>query len=306
MTIEHCLYSLRNKGLYFCIKEASKYLFPVRWISDKGLMDRIYQKKTYQYLKRKYIPKLDSFVYSEPDDSAGLSPIWIAWLQGEENAPHIVRNCIESVRKYSSGRPVIIVTWDNIASYVDIPQYIIERLNKRQMQYAQFSDYLRVALLCKWGGIWIDSTVLLTGPLPEIMLNSSLFFFKGSIDDIAPIRISSWFIVSQQGNLLIQKLKYLLECYWKREHRLMDYYLFHIFVSCLIDSDNECRKIWDDMHFAENLSPHRLQANLFKPYSEKIFNDICSGSNIHKLTYKFRNPSFAKNEGTVYNYLFGR
>lgn len=303
MTIKHCIESLKKKGLYFCLQETSKYLFPIRWISDKSMMDNLYQKRTYNYLKRKYIPMLDKFSPCEVSDSGQSSPVWVAWLQGEEAAPPLVRKCIDSIRKHAGNREVRVVTWNNLDSYIDIPDYIIERLNHHQMQFAQFSDYIRIALLCKYGGIWVDATVLLTAPIPDEISGSPLFFFRSAVDNSPVIRNSSWFIVSCPGNPVVQKMKYLLECYWQREHKLKDYFILHLFLSCLVDSDEECREIWNNMHFVGNMEAHRMQSLLFEQYSEKLFDDICSGSTIHKLTYKFKNPDLTGKKGTVYDHL---
>lgn len=148
-----------------------------------------------------------------------------------------------------------------------------------------------------------EAYVLLTGPIPDLFAKSPIFFLRGSVDNSGAIRISNWFIVSHKGNPIIQKMKYLLECYWQREHRLKDYFIFHILLSCLIDSDEECRAIWDDMFFADNLHAHRMQSVLFSQYSDKLFNEICLGSPIHKLTNKFKDPSLVYKPGTVYEHL---
>ena len=84
-----CLESLRKKGWYFCAREVCKYLFPIRWIGDKNLMDAVCEKKAYNYLKRKYIPYLKDFSPLEPSDTRPAKIIWVLWLQGEENAPEI-------------------------------------------------------------------------------------------------------------------------------------------------------------------------------------------------------------------------
>ncbi|MDE7095373.1 MAG: capsular polysaccharide synthesis protein, partial [Anaeroplasmataceae bacterium] len=49
--------------------------------------------------------------------------IWVAWFQGEENAPILVKKCIESIRSSFPDREVVILTEDNFKEYVDIPEY---------------------------------------------------------------------------------------------------------------------------------------------------------------------------------------
>ena len=171
------------------------------------------------------------------------------------------------------------------------------------MQFAQYSDYIRVALLSEYGGIWIDSTVLLTGPIPERFLNCPLFLFKSSWADNGISKCSSWFISSEKDNRLIAQTKYLLELYWKNEHKLCDYYLFHLLLALVSEYDAANKKDWKDIPFANNSDVHRMQGILFEPYSEYHFDDTCSISNIHKLTYKIQDKKPEELKGSLYEYI---
>lgn len=304
-TISGLKASLKNKGLYFCVLEASKYLFPIRWVKEKSLMDRIYQRRAYNYLKRKYVPLLQSFVPSTAEETAIPRIVWICWLQGEENAPELVRKCISSVREHMADYDVRVITWENIGEYANIPACIYDRLSKRQMQFAQFSDYLRACLLCAHGGIWLDSTVLLTAPLPQRYLSSPLFVLKTSAFDNEIIRNSSWLICSQKNNALLQQTKFLLDCYWEKENRLCDYYLFHLLMAAVAGYSEENRKMWMNIPFEGNANAHRMQALLFETYSEGIYRDVCQASSVHKLTYKFANNSLVEKENTFYRHIIG-
>ena len=45
-------------------------------------------------------------------------PIWVMWWQGEENAPEIVKCCINSIRKNANNHEVIIISEKNLKNYV--------------------------------------------------------------------------------------------------------------------------------------------------------------------------------------------
>ena len=60
-----------------------------------------------------------------PDKNA---PVWIFWMQGYENAPLLVKKCINSVRK-STAHPVHILSKDNLKEYCEIPEYIYIKYN---------------------------------------------------------------------------------------------------------------------------------------------------------------------------------
>ncbi|WP_228705710.1 capsular polysaccharide synthesis protein, partial [Klebsiella pneumoniae] len=54
-----------------------------------------------------------------------VNKIWICWLQGEDNAPDIVKKCIENIRVHNSEKfEIYIITWDNYKEYVQIPKHI--------------------------------------------------------------------------------------------------------------------------------------------------------------------------------------
>ena len=97
------------------------------------------------------------------------------WDQGMDTAPPLVKRCIETHRKYL-GEKYILLDNSTISDWVDIP---IEIKQKRsQMSTTHFSDILRLLLLEKYGGTWIDATVYLTGK-PELLPDLNFFVSQG-------------------------------------------------------------------------------------------------------------------------------
>ena len=81
--------------------------------------------------------------------------------------PPVVRSCYKSVLKNAEKHPVILITENNITEYVDIPQYIYEKIREKKMTLTHFSDILRENLLYKHGGIWMDATIYMTAPFSK-------------------------------------------------------------------------------------------------------------------------------------------
>lgn len=295
--------SLKKKGLYFCIREAWKRVWPIYWVRDVELREQVLENRAYQYLRRRYLPKLDNFTLQPVEAQQPSKIIWVCWLQGEEHAPTLVKRCIASMRKYASDYKVIVLSNDNIADYVKIPDFINEHLKKKHMQMATFSDYLRAKLLVEHGGIWIDSTVLLTGKLPDYITDLPLFCFQSSPMSLSHIVSSSWFIASEPHNPIMQQVLYLFECYWKHENRLRNYYLFHLLLAVVVNGKEENRKLWDEMPYVNNIDVHVMLYSLFQPYNEKKWEHMCSRSSVHKLTYKFHDPHLVEQEGTIYRHV---
>ena len=58
--------------------------------------------------------------------------------------------------------PSADLTKNNFKQYIELPDYIEKKFEKGKISMAHFSDLLRISLLAKWGGMWIDSTALCT------------------------------------------------------------------------------------------------------------------------------------------------
>ncbi|MBR1399939.1 MAG: capsular polysaccharide synthesis protein [Alphaproteobacteria bacterium] len=266
------------------------------------------KKKTtfeiYDYLK-KYSYILDKNFSIE--DSKESNYVWQYWGQGIENAPDIVKRCFESVNTYCSDSKIIRLTDDTVENYIELPSFIKEKMKKGIISKTHFSDYLRTCLLAKYGGTWIDATVLLTDKIPNNILNSDFFVFRpiawsecGFVPSMQMLKLldkiptylgsflclSVWFIHTKTNNRILLYTKALLEEYWKNETTLIDYFIFHYFITLCVLNDNGCKKIYETMPNLANRNPHLLQNVLLDKYDEILFSEIKKLSSIHKLTYK--------------------
>src|SRR5688572_26253720 len=78
-----------------------------------------------------------------------------------------IRLCRKSIIK-NANMFVHVVTPTNIDSYLSMHPTFKERLFKLRL-VAQRSDYIRVALLNKYGGFWIDSDCVMWGDMYEAL-----------------------------------------------------------------------------------------------------------------------------------------
>ena len=69
--------------------------------------------------------------------------IWQYWAQGMENVPPMVRICMDSVDRWAaSDFRIIRLCDDNLADYIEIPTWLNERVGKKIISTAHFSDIL--------------------------------------------------------------------------------------------------------------------------------------------------------------------
>ena len=294
---------LCKKGLYMCLREAKKAVWPIWWTHSRAAIEQIQAERASRYLWRHYkdliVKPLDeSLQCNEP-----TRIIWMCWLQGLDNAPEIVKKCVASVKQNMQNYEVRVLTAENLFEYVTLPEHIVKKYMNGTISFTHFSDILRTALLVQHGGIWIDATVLLTDELPALMTEAPLFFLQKSKLQFIPHAGSSWMLVAQKGNVVLKRVLEVLYAYWKKENELRDYYLFHLFFYLVLECNEEGKKALRAIPYVPNVDAHTLQYTLFEDYDERVWKQTISRSPIHKLTWKFNHNEPLEKRGTNYDYI---
>ena len=247
----------------------------------------------YRILRKKY----RKYLYSLPEyKSSGLlsNKVWWCWFQGEENAPDLNKACLKSLRDNLTDREIIVITLDNYKEYTDLPEYIIKKFEKGIIPYPQFSDLVRLDLLVRHGGTWIDSSVYCTKYNKEFF-DRELFVFSNYMKGDSSIVLSNWFITSEINNPILLTVKELLLKYWKDHNYLLHYYIFHFFFTMTIE---KYPKLWKKVPRYSNVPPHILQFELLDKYDEHRFEQIKTMADFHKLNQKF---DFSSSTDCFYN-----
>lgn len=243
-------------------------------------------KKT---LVRRYKATLDIFDKEDRIDvhQESSKKVWICWLQGIEMAPDIVKRCFQSVKDSLPDREIILINNKNINEYVNFPDFIMEKWKNGIITNTHFTDLLRLELLIKYGGTWIDATVFCSGgKIPDYYFESDLFFYqylKPGLDGHS-IVCSSWFITAKKNNKILRAVRCLCYKYWKENNYMIDYFLFHNFLTIVLERYPER---WKKIIPCDNSEPHILLLNLFEQYDDEIWGAIKEQTPFHKLTYKF-------------------
>lgn len=273
----------------------------------KLLIKKVEENKKNALLRtNEYLEKFDYSIVGTDEADTDSNYIWQLWNQGEQSAPPLVKKCLQSVKKFNQDKKIVVLDDISIDKYIEIPEFIKEKYKKSVISHAHYSDYIRTCLLAKYGGIWIDATVLLTDKIPQNIMNQDFFVFKNPlwynypkvpdenlfklfliVENNAGLFGSSWFIVSKPNNPIVLLQKQLLEQYWCSENKLIHYFLYHIFISKSLIKNNVCKKIFENMHSLSNQEPHILQNIFQEEFNAELFEKVKQLTTIHKLTYKF-------------------
>lgn len=259
-------------------------------------MDRTFYKLEKKYKKKIREMKMEQDVEHEDSDY-----IWFCWLQGMENAPIIVQKCFESVQKWYPDKQIIVITEKNYQNYADIPDYVIDKWKRKIITNTHFSDILRLALLVKNGGLWIDSTVFCTGNSWEELQKNDLFVYRNGWMDMEVINMASWLIYAKTNHSILSATLKLLYEYWKKNNYLCDYFLLHMFFSM---ATKEFAEEWNQVPYFSQVDNHLLSKELLNQFNFERYEKIKEITNFHKLTYKL-DINKSLNKDTFYDKIIG-
>lgn len=270
-------------------------------ITNSNVRELADREHCYKKLKRKLKKEIKHELLNKSQYSEMIysNKVWICWLQGIENAPILVKKCIESVKKYMPNHEIILLTNDNYKDYVDIPKNIDIKFKKGYISFTHFSDILRVELLTKYGGYWLDSTVLMTSK--QNLFNEKttpLFVYKNvSLNRKKGLAVvaSNWLMYSCVGNHIMDFTRRLIYAYWKKYNYLINYNVFHILFKIAIEIYEE---EWNNVPTFSNIPPHILQFELLNKYNKERYEKVKNMSCFHKL-----NRRITSNENDTNYYM---
>lgn len=229
--------------------------------------------------------------------------IWQYWHQDKKNAPEIIKKCLSSIKKHYPDYKVNVLSFDDIKDFIELPQKAYWLLENKKIPIALFSDILRLNLLSKYGGMWIDATMYATGKLPEEILEADFFMFqKNPKTDSMQNNNSCYFIKAKKNNIFLEAIKSSIENYWNENDFVINYFLFEHIVTLLSNSNEKLSKEWEKMPLKYTTNVTAIQDKKFKKLDDEDFYNILKETTIHKLTYKTI-PENYKEENTYLSKL---
>lgn len=261
--------------------------------ADKYLAGQVTMYKAYHWLEKRFRRELEGTADVQVTDCKQSEMkedyVWICWLQGMENAPKVVQDCYESIRYWLKDKKIIVITEENFDQYAQLPKYIVEKWKSGIISNTHFSDILRLELLVRHGGLWLDATTFFTGSLPEYITRKDFFVYRNGWMDMEMINMASWLIYSKYtNNILLLETQKLLYEYWKKYDFLKNYFLLHMFFRMVT---NKYKMEWQNVLYYNQIDSHFLMNELGKTYDIDRIEGIKHLTSVHKLTYKFEKVS---------------
>lgn len=254
----------------------------------------ICQVESYKYLKRTYahviLEHRELIAVAKPKVaiSKDITPVWMVWLQGMENAPSVIRLCIERVKKIlREGEQLFLLDESNLFEYVDFPEYIINKFKDGVIGYAHFTDLIRLRLLNVYGGIYIDSDIyFMSDHLPDYVIDTEMFVYSiyaNWRDYVEPRVATNWMISAKPMQRMLVVLENLLYEYWLKENKLIHWLIYHQFFTMIAEVYPED---FDRVETVLTWSSIVLRHEINAPYDEKRFSHIENLAEAQKLSHR--------------------
>jgi hypothetical protein len=231
--------------------------------------------------------------------------IWCLWLQGWAHAPDLVKACAASWRRHNPDWNLRLLSGETLAAYLDpLPRHP----TAGNLPVEALSDVVRIELLHRFGGIWIDSTVYCLRPLDGWIghaMPSGFFAFNRPMPDVM---LSSWFLAAEPGCYIVDCWQRRVRAYWEGRAERDHYFWFHRLFAEAYGSDAKFRAIWDATPKLSADGPH-----CFAPYEEELLKPVTARDRLIadtaqtpmlKLTHKLAHDRGVR--GTTYRWLCDR
>ena len=203
------------------------------------------------------------------DDHAQRVPrkIWMLWLQGENQAPPLIKASFRSWRLQNMNWDVIVLNEDTVLEYIDMPGFPIGVSPNHR------ANIIRLELLSRYGGVWADATSICLKPL-DLWIDRVTprgFFAFSKPQPLRPL--ANWFIASEQNSPAVNEWLKWSKIYILNGKKPDTYFWQHFTFKWLLQKDSRVKEIWDNTPHIIAKGPHILQRILDEDLNASTYPD---------------------------------
>ena len=285
-----------------------KFLGQIPYVIGENNARKICEKRhntTREFLEKEFYEFIINYEFTTCNQK-NSKIIWTLWMQGYENAPELVKSTIDSIRKFAelNNFQFILLEENTIEKYIVFPKLIKEKMDLGVIDYTKISDILRVSLLAKYGGTWVDATIYMKEEFDSSLLLQNYYTIKtGGIEDYSPnISNNRWkgFFLSGNSSLFSFTRDFFFE-YYSRYDIAVDYLLIDYIFDIAYKYDE---KIKNQMLELEKSNPNLfwLESHLGDEFDQKVWDNITETTKVFKTTYKL-SGKIKSNKNNFYSKL---
>lgn len=262
----------------------------VHYIRNRGCGDRLDLEyhALVQFLYKENLELINKYkkITSLNETLEANSTIWVCWWQGEAQMPELVAKCFELLKRYKGMHPIRLITKDNYHRYISFPERIMELFEKGTISMAHFSDIMRMYLISRHGGFWIDATYWVTKPID---ISSVTFFTVKSGNNHDPFiprgRWAANFLGGCMGAKYYSFMYDALIDYWNQHDCIINYFLIDYFTQLAYEQFDDIRRQIDE---GARLCPQLTSLNMNLEVDVKYMEKIVANNDFIKLSWKWK------------------
>ena len=245
------------------------------------------------YIDKEFSEFIDDYDFNdvklEKNDKKLNNIIWVCWWQGLDNAPEIVKTCINSIINNSGKYKVIVLTDENYRQYVNMPDWIEEKRKNGIISRTHYSDFLRMEILAEHGGIWLDSTFYCKNVDFDKYFDLPVWTIKRPDYGHASVACGNFANYSlgcnSKNRRVFAVIRDFLAYYWQNNDEIIDYLLTDYLIVLVQKYDKNIKKLFDNIP-SNNPKCDELFKILSDEYNDCVWNDLITNTSLFKLTWK--------------------
>jgi hypothetical protein len=184
--------------------------------------------------------------------------IWTYW-DDPDTVPKTVKTCIEGWKKYNPDYTICLLHKSSLKDYhLD---FLLHEKQNTDSNKTRLADMIRINLLKKYGGFWVDSSIICNKSLNWIIdiqkkhnVECVIYYLDGfteeSFKNNSPV-VENWFIACVKGSRFIRD--------WCDEFmKINNYDDVNDYVSSVTDSGVSLQKIYDPGYLAMHVSAQKI------------------------------------------------
>lgn len=276
----------------------------LKFINLNSVIEKFIEKDFSEIIEKYKNHTKESQFFMKEKFSKNNGNIWIFWWQGYDTAPLLVKKCVDSIIKNAENHLVVLITKENWKKYADIPDYIIEKLEKGIITLTHFSDILRMCLISMHGGLWLDATIFVSRSIPEYCFDLPYFsiHYENSTSKITKGKWTGFCQAGQKNSLIHTFCRDIFFSYWKKYNKLIDYFFIDYVMLTGYNNIPDFKKLIDAVPL-NNQGIKELDKHFCDEYSKELLDYILSESTFFKLNWKRDYKKEINGKKTLYRYF---
>lgn len=245
------------------------------------------RRRVAQFLEPRYEAIRERAKATSLDAGRGGNPLFTVWFQGIDAAPPLVQSCHRQLARVTD-RELIVLDDRTLPDFATLPA----SFHDLDLRPAARSDLIRLELLARHGGTWLDATVLVRDDFDATLggqMASGFFAFEKRRSTL-----SSWLMAtSGPDNPIVLLIRAALHAWWEERPTKTPYLVFHHIFAVLLELDEELRALWEQTPTLDYVLAHQLFREMSDPYDAARFAEDVAAAFVQKLTYKY-DPAVAE------------